>query len=123
MLLEFTGKLGLERVPPHFRPKHVHLKLSLSLSRGGPLKWMSETAESPREELGQPFPPEGYCGLSQDIKFPGMGMGSQELSHAMLTHGGKVQLGTPAGCLSFPSHFCCMILSVQFDIIYLSLAM
>lgn len=124
VLLEFTGKLGLERVPPHFRPKHARLKLSPSLSRDGPLKWMSKTAESPRELLeGQPFPPEGYCGLSQDIKIPGVGMGSRELSHAMLIHGGKVQSGTPASCLNFPSHFCWMLLSAQFDIIYLPLSM
>lgn len=86
------------------------------------MNWTAESITVSLRITRSAISSRGYYGLSHEIKIPGEGMGSREFCHAMPTHDGKVQSGTPAGCLSFPNHFCWMVVSAQFDIIYLPLA-
>lgn len=101
---------------PYFKLKHVVSKCPSRSGDGLPSpysvtgsrensKIAQETLCLSEELEGKPFPTDNFHCLSCNLKEPEVGKRSHMFSHGMLSHGEKVQLGTPFVSLSFPSWF------------------
>lgn len=118
---------------PYFKLKHVVSKCPSRSGDGLPSpysvtgsrensKIAQETLCLSEELEGKPFPTDNFHCLSCNLKEPEVGKRSHMFSHGMLSHGEKVQLGTPFVSLSFPSWFL-LDVSISFEVLCLSVSL